>query len=294
MRIDVDTFRGTRDGVPNLLRLFDKYSVPSTFFFSVGPDNMGRHIFRLLKPAFFTKMLRSRAASLYGWDIIFKGTLGKGPLIGKRLGKIIRDAKEAGHEIGLHAWDHYSWQAHMEEWSSGRIFEALKDGVEELGGILGEAPSCSAVPGWKANDAVLAEKAKFPFRYNSDCRGESVFVPVSADGKALQPQVPSTLPTYDEVIGNNGITAFSYNEFILSQIRPRSLNILTIHAETEGIACVDLFEDFLKKSREREIAFVPLSAFIPDGATLPAGRIIQREIPGREGVVAVQMSGDAS
>ena len=246
LRIDVDTFRGTKLGVPNLYRILEKHSVKASFFFSVGPDNMGRHLWRLLRPAFLMKMLRTKAASLYGWDILLRGTFFPGPVIGKKLGEIILAGSKSGHEIGLHTWDHHAWQAHIDNMDSEAIYESINKGVELLTEILGRPPECSAVPGWKCNDIVLEQKSKFLFRYNSDCRGDSIFLPVVNDRTLSQLQIPVTLPTYDEVIGRDGITNENYNEYLLSLITPDKLNVLTIHAEVEGIICEKMFDDFLQ------------------------------------------------
>ncbi len=244
LRVDVDTFRGTRDGVPGLLKILKKHGLHATFFFSVGPDNMGRHLWRLLKPAFLLKMLRSKAASLYGWDILLRGTFWPGPRIAKNLASVIRDTETAGHEVGLHSWDHHRWQMHMHRMNAGQIYQDIQAGVDSLENILRLAPRCSAVAGWKANQQVVIEKSKFGFLYNSDCRGDYIFRPV-IDGVEYAPQIPATLPTYDEIIGQNGITAENYNEHMLELIKPERLNVLTIHAEVEGIVCADMFDEFL-------------------------------------------------
>ncbi len=110
LRIDADTFRGTRDGLPTLYRILRQRSIRASFFFTVGPDNMGRHLRRLVRPKFAAKMLRTRAPRLYGWDILWRGTLVPGPIIGRRLADTLRQASREGHESGVHAWDHHAWQ----------------------------------------------------------------------------------------------------------------------------------------------------------------------------------------
>lgn len=177
LRIDVDTFRGTRDGVPLLCRLLKRHGIMATFFFTVGPDNMGRHVWRLLRPAFLRKMIRTQATSLYGWDVLLRGTFWPGPNIGKKLAPVIQAVAADGHEIGLHAWDHHAWQAKIESMNASAIHGALDQGFQALSNIVGEIPACSAAPGWRCTEDVLEEKEHFPFTYNSDCRGTSIFLP---------------------------------------------------------------------------------------------------------------------
>jgi undecaprenyl phosphate-alpha-L-ara4FN deformylase len=288
LKIDVDTYRGTRIGVPNLCRVLDEHSLTATFFFSVGPDNMGRHVVRLLRPAFMKKMLRSNAPALYGWDILLRGVLGSGPVIGEKLGDRIRSARRQGHEIGLHAWDHHAWQCRIEKMTAAQIGDHLRKGVELLTRAAGTPPASSAAPAWKCPPAVITEKENFSFRYNSDCRGTSLFIPLVNGRAASQPQIPTTLPTYDEVIGSGGISDAAYNDYLLARILPGQLNVLTIHAEVEGISRSDLFRRFLQSARQRDIRIVPLGELLTGPYDGAIATVSAREIPGRDGWVSWQ------
>lgn len=168
------------------------------------------------------------------------------------------------------------------------VHAAIKKGYDELIRITDKTPTCSAAPGWIANNTVLLAKDRFPFTYNSDCRGNQVFIP-NVGGKHLKtPQIPVTLPTYDEIIGRNGITKENYNTHLLAMIKPDALNVLTIHAEVEGIVCLDLFEDFITQAHRRNMSFVPLSECLSDQQDIQYSQIALETIAGREGQLAVQ------
>ena len=51
LKIDVDTLRGTREGVPNLARMLDRFKARATFLFSLGPDHTGWALRRVLRSA---------------------------------------------------------------------------------------------------------------------------------------------------------------------------------------------------------------------------------------------------
>jgi undecaprenyl phosphate-alpha-L-ara4FN deformylase len=288
LRIDVDTWRGTRDGVPALCRLLAERTIRGSFFFSVGPDNMGRHLWRLLRPGFLLKMVRSKAASLYGWDILLRGTFWPGPTIGLRAAAAIRGAAAAGHEIGFHAWDHHAWQSRVDRMTAEQVVDVTTRGVALLTEVSGARPTSAAAPGWRCNDTVLRAQAAFPLTYTSDCRGESIFLPEVGGEVLTRPQIPVTLPTYDELIGRDGVTDANYNERLLAHLRPGQLNVLTVHAEVEGLARSTLFADFLDRALQAGWRFVPLMTLLPAGAELPVAPVIERAIPGRDGIVACQ------
>ena len=289
LRIDVDTFRGTGRGVPVLCEILAKYNVSGTFYFSVGPDNMGRHLWRLLKPAFLWKMLRTDAAGLYGPEIVLMGTAWPGPRIGKHHADVIRRAAAAGHECGFHAWDHHYAQARLMTMTAAAMRKEISRGVEALTEICGTAPRTSAAPGWRANDQLLKVKQEFPFVYNSDCRGGQPFYPVVDGEKLTQLQIPVTLPTYDEILGRNGITDDNYNTCQFSLLKEDELNVLTIHAEAEGGRCAPMFDAYLKTVLGRGYRVVTLGSIAEEVAgSAPAGKMVLAEFPGREGVLAVQ------
>jgi undecaprenyl phosphate-alpha-L-ara4FN deformylase len=287
LRVDVDTLRGTRRGIPVLLDVLAARDIRASIFFSVGPDNMGRHLWRLVRPNFLVKMLRSNAANLYGWGILARGVVWPGPHIGRRCARLMQSASEQGHEIGIHGWDHHKWQARLDRMTDRELGEEIARGVDSLREILGRQPRCSASPGWRCNGSVLALKENYGMNYHSDCRGNSIFRPVLR-GAPGTPQIPVTLPTYDEVIGRNGISDDNYNSYLLSRIDPAALNVLTVHAEVEGIAKRSMFESFLDDARARGIRFVPLGEMLPDAEEIAPGSITDASIEGREGPVCIQ------
>lgn len=287
LRIDVDTLRGTREGVPRLLTTLARHGVKGSFFFSVGPDNMGRHLWRLLRPTFLVKMLRTKAASLYGWEILLRGTFWPGPDIGGRCAGQIRAAEAAGHEIGLHAWDHQRWQAKVHRLDADELWRELERGRQRLEALIGRAPDCAAAPGWRMTPEALELRQRHPGRYNSDCRGSAIFRPRLEGGGLGRPQIPTTLPTYDEFVGP-GHTPESYYAMILDRLDPDGLNVLTVHAEVEGMIAADLFDAFLSRAAARGIALVPLGELLGDPATLPSGTIARGQVTGRDGWLAVE------
>src|SRR5690242_14897150 len=117
LKIDVDTDRGTRIGVPNLTADLAAAGVPATFLFALGPDQTGRAITRVFRPGFLDKVGRTGVVRLYGLRTLLYGTVLPAPHIGRRNEAAIRAVRAAGFETGIHCHNHYRWQDHVHSMS---------------------------------------------------------------------------------------------------------------------------------------------------------------------------------
>ena len=114
LKVDVDTFAGTRDGVPALLAEMERFAVKATFYFSMGPDNSGKAIRRIFtRKGFLKKQLRSGASSTYGVKTMLYGTLLPAPMIAASLPDMLRAVEQQGHQAGVHCWDHVKWHDYL-------------------------------------------------------------------------------------------------------------------------------------------------------------------------------------
>ena len=95
LKVDVDTLRGTREGVPALVHTLQRANAGATFLFSLGPDHTGRAIRRVFRPGFLSKVSRTSVLEHYGLRTLLYGTLLPGPDISRRAAAHMRAVRDA-------------------------------------------------------------------------------------------------------------------------------------------------------------------------------------------------------
>lgn len=288
LKVDVDTYVGMRDGVPALARALERRGLRASFFVACGPDHSGRAIRRVFKPGFLAKMRRTNAPGMYGWRTLLYGTLLPGPQIARSFPQHLRALADAGHEVGVHGYDHVYWHDRLASLAPAAVAAELQRGLEVFRALTGARARAFAAPGWQCTAGSLAAIDAAGLGYHSCTRGTAPYRPM-ADGRTFRTaEIPTTWPTLDEIYGVAGTDAAALTRFYRAQIRP-GLNVHTIHTEVEGLRHLALFEAMLDALRER-VTFVRLIDFAEqlDVATLPACCVVAAPIAGRAGTVATQ------
>jgi len=291
LKIDVDTLRGTREGVPALIDALQAAGADATFLFSLGPDHTGRALRRVFRPGFFRKVARTSVLEHYGLRTLLYGTLLPGPDITRRAGAIMRRVRDAGFEVGVHCFDHTTWQDFVTRRGEAWTRSQMQRAIGRFQDAFGAAPRVHGAAGWQMNAAALELEEEFGFRYASDTRGEGPFVPLLSGRRGRCPQLPTTLPTLDELIGIDGIDAAQVHANLLERTRvPRANHVYTLHAELEGMKLLPVFRRLLQGWQAQGYQLVGLRSLHAalDINRLPGCAVRSGSVPGRSGLLSVQ------
>jgi len=234
LKIDVDSYRGTLSGVPALIDLLQRHAAAASFFFSFGPDHGGRES-RRLSPARYHDQ-RSR---------LF-GLLLPAPQIGVRCADGMLRARDAGFEVAVHAWNRVRWEARSptagNAWTEAEMTRACR----RFSDIFGERPHAWAAPGWRTNRHALRLTQRLGLGYASDCRGISPFIPVIDGELVLCPQLPTTLPTIDELLATGSMSLEqAIAKLVEEPSRIAGDHVFTLRAELEGMFFRSALENLL-------------------------------------------------
>ena len=292
LKIDVNTYRGTRDGVPRLIDILKAHGAGATFLFTLGPDRSGRAIRRLFQSGVFSRAWRNQIVRSYGLRTLFYGTLLPSPDIGAECADIMRGARDAGFEVGIRAHDRVLWQHRAAsadaDWTRRQMDLACARFVE----IFGEPARVHGAAGWQMNRYAYRLTQRLGFSYCSDTRGSGPFIPIYQAEIVACPQLPTTLPTLDELIGRDGVTLANAAERLLELTREPSQtgHVYTAQAEFEGRRLAPVFEKLLEGWRAQGYELASLHDYLESLETreLPPHEVAAGAVPGRAGALALQ------
>jgi peptidoglycan/xylan/chitin deacetylase (PgdA/CDA1 family) len=290
LKIDVDTYDGTRLGVPVLLDLLARHQAVATFLFSMGPDRTGLAIRRVFRPGFLSKVSRTSVLQHYGLRTLLYGTLLPAPDIGRRCAPLLRQVAAAGFEVGVHCWDHASWQDDLHRRGPEFAQQQQQLAFDRFVQVFGFAPTVCGAAGWQSTDAALLQAQHLGYAVCSDTRGGAPFRPDVA-GRALNAlQLPTTLPTLDELMGADGPAGDDPVAHLLSLTKvPGGDHVYTLHAELEGRRLAPWFERLLIGWRAQGYEFVSLGGLAAGLSrdSLPVRAVQTGTVAGRSGTLAV-------
>jgi undecaprenyl phosphate-alpha-L-ara4FN deformylase len=297
IKVDVDTYAGMKNGVPALLAIFRKYNICASFFVPMGKDHTGRTVKRVFtRKGFLKKAGRVGVISTYGIKTLMYGLLLPGPEIAKRNRHLLRQITDEGHELGIHGYDHVRWHDFIKHFDKEKTEEEIKKLLLVYEEVVGKKARSFAAPGWMINPYALKFFQENGLIYSSDTRGSSPFFPVMGDEEIKILQIPTTLPTLDEVIGVAGADVASLNDYYTHCLTD-GLNILTVHTELEGKKWSPFLETFIHNAIRSGYAFRRLidiaREYIPSEDT-PICRIEYGTVDGRAGEVCCQVIEKAS
>ena len=233
LKIDVSTVLGIKKGVPALMTLLHQYKANASFMFSLGPARHKNFLARALLPT---------------------------PDLSRRSALTMQAVQDAGFDVALQCWDNQRWQAQAATATPVWIESTMRQAHTEYEKIMGRPSAGVGAAGWQMNVHALRMTQRLGYQWASDCRGSHPFVPVWHAELVLCPQLPTTLPTLDELIGTEDLTIDNVHQRLnrLTAIQIKN-HVFQLNAEREGLALLEVMPRLLEGWLDQGYELVSLS-----------------------------------
>ena len=282
LRIEVATLRGTRKAVPRLVAALKEAGAGGTFLFSLGPDHTGRAL---------GSLPRVRRLRCYGPIALVSGTLLPGADIGKRGADAMRSVEAEGHEAGILAYDRVRWLKQIAAAGEAWTAAAMQRARERYEEIFGTAALTHGAPGWRMNRYAFRYAQRLGFRHASDTRGTGPFIPVVRGELVACPQLPTTLPTLDELLAEGNTPDEAVRRLLEASRDPAPTgHVYALRAEVEGTVFAPALRALLAGWHALGYRVVSLRDYAAglDLAHLPRRNVALQSNPGTGAPVATE------
>lgn len=168
IRIDLESQRGIKKGLPKLLKLFREQKIKTSFYLTMGGES---NIFEFLKNRGKLKTAGERKIRL--WSLKDKIRMVLFPIDFVKKNKILlKRILQEGHELGIHGWKHKEWTRNLQ---NVNIKKRLNQAILKYQKYFKRKPLSWTSPGFNINQKIISELEKNGIRYISDFNKKEKF-----------------------------------------------------------------------------------------------------------------------
>ena len=113
----------------------------------------------------------------------------------------MRSVHDAGFEVGLHTYDHVRWQDYVADATAAWTRVEFERGLEAFERVFGFLPQSHAAAGWQINSHGLELEQEYGLQVCQRHARRAPFLPLLESRLSPARRLPTTLPTFDEILG---------------------------------------------------------------------------------------------
>lgn len=252
LRIDLDTRKCIKEGLPKLLDLLRELDIKASFYVPIGGES---NVFEIIKNR--GGVYEKGISKLGFFEKVLTVAMPQDFL--KKYRKLLMRIIDDGHELGVHGWKHREWTHSLGKLDLDDRFKKIISKYNEL---TGKKPASFAAPGFNTNENALKALDRYGFLVASDLPGEKPFHPTVNGVKLKHLQVPvnirkGNLPIIEHYT-LQGLSDKDIVKAVCSDISDRNYVVMYGHGALEGSQKINVLGDILKYVKEQKYNIVTI------------------------------------